>query len=36
MARRFVAEAAQALIDETMNHKVSIKMAGSENYAKAA
>jgi flagellar motor switch protein FliG len=36
MARRFVAEAAQALIDETMNHKVSTKMAGSENYAKAA
>ena len=36
MARRFVAEAAQSLIDETMNHKVSIQMAGSKNYAKAA
>jgi flagellar motor switch protein FliG len=36
MARRFVAEAAQSLIDETINQKESSKMAGSDSYAKAA
>jgi flagellar motor switch protein FliG len=36
MARRFVAEAAQSLIDEAMNHKTSIKTAGTDHFAKAA
>ena len=36
MARRFVADAAQSLIDETMHRKASIKTSESETYAKAA
>jgi len=36
MARRFVAEAAQSLIDETMHRKASIKTSESGTYAKAA
>lgn len=36
IARRFVTEAAQSLIAEAMNQKMSLKSAGLESYAKAA